>query len=192
MPFEWEDCIAEGDDYFNYMVAHFDSMCKEDSIPHFTIGYAWYSVMAYYDIVKMDHMDALLPFLISFLKEEATTRRLFDHSHWRPCRDKYDISPIYLGYDKLFVYKQYYFQVAVNDQCKKCSERDVLAMENLQDHQDPVDSQSTYAYLHFELELFGWTEETEETEDTSDSILLKPIDVTIVHQLIPESFWDTE
>jgi len=120
------------------MVAHFNSMCKEDSIPHFDIRYASQGVMVFFRNVKRDHINAIHPALIPFLKEESTTNKLFDPSNWSPYRAKKTDAPSYLAYNKLFVYKQYFFQVAL---CADCS-----ACQNAQ----------TSDCIHFELALFGW------------------------------------
>jgi hypothetical protein len=100
----------------------------------------------YINGVKDKYLDIIQPELIYWIQNEFNENRLFDNNNWKPFRDRYEIDLMYLGYNKLFQYEQYYFQLAIESDiwddivdCKYCKNGDSL--------------------IHFELALYGWKDE---------------------------------
>ena len=64
--------------------------------------------------------------------------------NWKPFRDRYSLVDSYLGYKILFIYKHYFFQLVVDDECELDYCNDCLNKLNS---------------WHFAVILYGWTEE---------------------------------
>lgn len=143
MPYYWKDCIIEGNNSFTYMINNFDTMFDGDSIKHFYIGYATSNNMVYYrDINDMYNSEIQSPLSI-WIKKEHENMKLFEETNWKLFHDQHDPYCVYMCYNKLFQYKQYYFQLAIEngcgaDWCEYCKKES--------------------NGIHFELALFGWKE----------------------------------
>jgi len=167
MPWDWEECIEEGNKSFEYMVQHFNSMFDGPVIKHFDIRFATRAMMSYCDndaplskrwkeLYHTEIENALIP----WINEELHSKRLFEYSNWRPCRNPHNHNAMHMGYNKLFEYQEYYFQLAIQYYCGQC-------------HYCKIEENR----IHFELALYGCKHELH-------NILLD--------LMIPESFWDTE
>jgi hypothetical protein len=162
MPYNWNECVIEGNKSFDYMIHNFDKMFDGTTIKHFDIRYATSDCMIYYDDIKVKYLDEIQSDLIQWIKEEHGTRRLQDLSNWKPFRDTFDFLDIYLGYNKLFLYKGYYFQLALEHRCEECK---YCVESNL---------------IHFELALYGWGNEMIEPDKR----------YTVENGMVCKSFWD--
>lgn len=144
-PMFWKRFLQEGEHHFMYMTHNYESMLdKESRIPHFTIRpdincerYDTCEIKKIYD-------DELQKELIGWLKNEMKEMRLLDTTNWKPFRDTIHLMYFYLGYRKLFSFKEYYFQIGI-DKCYEdvCNDCKINNMGN------------SNSDIHFELSVFG-------------------------------------
>jgi len=167
MPYDWDQCIVEGKKSFDYMLSHFNEMFDTTTIKNFYIRYATNTMRLYYEDVNEQHNHDIQIALISWIKKEFEEKRLFEQTNWKPFRDAHDHNDMYLGYNKLFQYKQYYFQLALDSGCV-CKECELI---NTCGH-PPC----------FELALFGWREDGYEMVQPDNII-------TINNNMMPEKYW---
>lgn len=166
MPYDWDQCITEGQKSFDYMIKHFYEMFDETTINNFYIRYATNDMISYYEDVTLKYNTDIQIALIPWIKKEFEEKRLVNNTNWKPFRDAHDYNDMYLGYNKLFQYKQYYFLVALESGCV-CEECIPI---NTCGH-PPC----------FELALFGWK------EDGSEKV--QPYNIVIIDSVIPEKYW---
>lgn len=144
-PIFWKRFLQEGAQYFMYMTHNYESMIDgEVRIPHFTI-HPDINCERYdtYEIKKI-YGDEIQKELICWLNNEMKAMRLFDTSNWKPFRDTIHLMYFYLGYRKLFYFKEYYFQIGID----KCYEDVCNDCKN--------DTQTNHKNtIHFELSVFG-------------------------------------
>jgi hypothetical protein len=157
----WEKCVKQGKESFDYMVRNFSKMVKEDSIPQFRIYYSDAFTKSFVEDISTLHGDEIEQLLIPWIRSEWED--MTEHSMWRPFRDTYNRVHSYMGYRKLFKYKQYYFQVII---------------ESYRDYEDAAEEDT-----HIELVLFGWKEDTDTMLQPSKRISI------LVDQLIPDAEW---
>lgn len=126
------------------MIHNFENMFDGDTIKHFDMRHATsYTLYCYEDVNEKLNHEIQIP-LIEWIKKEYENNRLFEVSNWRAFRVVHEYNDIYTGYNKLFKYKQYYFQLVIEDhwcdsfECRYC----------------PKESNR----IHFEVALFGWKE----------------------------------
>jgi hypothetical protein len=165
----WNGFIEEGNECFQYMIRHFNNMFHENTIKHFDIRYTSYNTRDYIQHVKDMCGREIELALVSWIHDEYHNHWLFEDKNWKPVRDGIYHDSMYLGYNKLFMYKEYYFQLAVESGCR-CE--DCLLSDN---PEYPA---------HFELALYGWK------NDTSD--VLQPDNrVTVLSDcMLPDSEWN--
>ena len=107
------DLVKKGEELFQYMIHNYDTMFDGDYIKHFDVWYTSHMMEGYYDeAIKECGKNNIKAELIPWIRKEFETNNLFNSENWRPERD-YDYCDMYLGYRKLFVYKQYYFQLQI-------------------------------------------------------------------------------
>ena len=169
MPCDWDKCIEEGNKSFEYMVHNYDKMFDKSVIKHFNIHYTTRGMMSYYRIIRSNYREKIQPSLIEWINEESYT--LFEYSNWKPQRDAYEYSAMYMGYNKLFKYKHYYFQLGLHYYCDECEYCNIETNR-----------------VHFELYLYGWDKRDPDIDN------IQPIDhdVVISNLIIPDTFWDTD
>ena len=167
MPADWERCIIEGKKSFDYMLNNFYDMFDETTIMDFYIRYATNTMKLYYEDVNEKYNSDIQCALIPWIKKEFENQLLANNINWKPFRDCHDYSDMYLGYNKLFQYKQYYFQLALESGCvcKECI---------------PINKCGHPPC--FELALYGWKDDT--------SKKLQPHDEIIIDDMLPESYWN--
>ena len=147
---EWNGFVIEGEKLYNYLINNFDSMFDGDTITHFNIREGIYWGIDDTNEIFRKYGDDIQMYLLPWIKEELKENRLFDKTLWKPFRDQYTIFDMYYGYRKLFRYKHYIFQLAIESSCslRECKICDLTTDE--------------YCLLnskHFELALYGWKEE---------------------------------
>ena len=162
MPHDWDQCIIEGKKSFDYMINHFYEMFNDTAIKHFYIRYATNNMMSYYEDVNEKHNYDIQIALIPWIKNEFEEKRLVNDINWKPFRDSDDYNDMYLGYNTLFQYKQYYFQLALESGCV-CD--------------DCIPINKCGHPPCFELALFGWKEDGPEK--------VKPYDIVMIDSMIP-------
>ena len=110
----WEEIEKKGDVFFNYMIHKFESMFDGESIKEFNIRDE-----GVYDICSEELMkkygSAMEKELILWIREQYASGRLFNKENWKPFRDVYTFSTIYLGYNLMFSYNDYYFYLAISE-----------------------------------------------------------------------------
>jgi hypothetical protein len=166
MPFEWEDCLKEGEEAFQYMIHHYDDMLDGDRVKHFDIWYATYWMQSYYDDVKALYGKEIQVELAPWIKNEFESKRLFEPTLWKPFRDGDSPNYINMGYKKLFVYKNYYFQLQIETTCSDC-----------------VDCERNENPIHFDIALYGWKDEH------SDKVLPYNDVSVLPDYMMPERDW---
>jgi hypothetical protein len=165
----WEELVKEGEALFDYMITNFDSMFDDKSrIKHFDIENGDYGLTCYVDEIKEKHFDSIQTALICWIKHELDINELFKNNNWKPFRDQEMLTTMFLGYRKMFEYKQYYFQLAIDDWCGDCS----YCKEN------------ENTAIHFELELYGWLDK--------DTNILQPYyhDIVLSDKIMAEKYWN--
>lgn len=115
----WERFLKEGDELFNYMVNNFEKMFENDThIRHYRVREGIYSNVSEIDIIEKLYNNDIEKECIEFIRNELKNKLLFDKLNWKPFRDSYYLSEMYFGYKKLFKFKQYYFQLGIEDECE--------------------------------------------------------------------------
>ena len=174
MSWDWEECVAEGNTLFEYMIHNFDSMFDDRSIKHFDIRYTTIGMIIYSHVIRNKYRKQIQPNLITWIKEELDSKRLLEYSNWKPRRDAYEYSFMHMGYNKLFTYKHYYFQLGIQSDCVDCV-----------DCVDCIDCNKADNQIHFELLLYGW-----DKKDPHVDKLQPEHKVILPHnRMIPDSFW---
>jgi len=112
--------------------------------------------------------------LVPWIRKEHANHLLFSPINWKPVRDWYlPMNCMYMGYRKVFPYRQYYFQLALDDyicdhECSYCN--------------------GTEGRRHacFQLALLGW-------KDDNDENMIPYQELNIPsNNLIPYSLWKWE
>lgn len=141
-----ESHIKEGEDLYSYLFNNYHNMIDGNVIKHFNIGYVSSCVMGYNHDIKDTYKNELEQELLPWIKIEYEEDRLLQKSNWRPFNDRFNAHYMYLGYNKLFRYKQYYFQLTINTAlCESCEDCKYCNNESTR--------------THFELALYGWVDE---------------------------------
>lgn len=111
----WAEFVEEGDELYNYMVNNFNDMIDEKTIRHFNIVYGRYCVIDDTDEIKDKYISEIQKELIPWIHNQG--KDLFDYNNWIPFRDEYAMTQMYLGYRKMFIYKEYVFQLSLVSDC---------------------------------------------------------------------------
>ena len=138
----WDKFIVKGQELFDYMINNFNDMFDIDmKIKHFTLRDG-----GVYDLgteeIMIKHGTDIERELILWIYNEYNTNDLFNTNLWKPFRDDYIITDMYLGYRKLFTFKEYYFQLIIEN---KCNSYDICE----------YCSNNKFTYC-FSLVLYGW------------------------------------
>jgi hypothetical protein len=112
----WKRFVEKGDILYNYMILNFNFMVREESIQHFDIVYGRYNVMDDTDEIKDKYISEIQKELIPWIHSQG--KDLFDYNNWIPFREEYAMTQMYLGYRKMFIYKEYVFQLSLISRCK--------------------------------------------------------------------------
>ena len=173
-PSDWDDFVKEGNILFKYMINNFKDMFDYENnitiIKHFDIGFGPYDAMTYTHYIKEKYIEDIQSELIPWIIKEVGSNELFNYNNWRPFRDQDLLLYMFLGYKKMFKYKQYYFQLSLLRDCDYCSKCKYCISSNTS--------------IHFALALYGWKE--------VDSIELQPDNIVTIpdDNILPNSFWN--
>ncbi len=166
-PYYWKKFVEEGDKLYNGMICNFDKMFEGDTIRYFEIIDGIYRHIDDTEELTELYGDEIQIDLIPWIKKEHEENRLFDKSLWKPFRDQNVLTCMYYGYRKLFQYKHYYFQLAMESYCD-CGKK------NICDH----------IQQRFALALYGWKEDhSDMLQPYMDSLI--PIDT-----IMTENDWN--
>ncbi len=120
----WQQMLARGDTFFTYMTTNFDSMFLNDTfVKHLIIGEdGCYEIECYGTRDKEGQTKLLSDIqteLVPWIKTEHESGRLFEKSNWMPFRDGCGCSSYdsYMGYRFMFLFRNYYFQLSINEDC---------------------------------------------------------------------------
>lgn len=168
---DWQEYVKEAEQSYNYMINNYNDMFDGDIIKHFDIRYVSCLVMECADDLEEECGTDIQKTLLPWIRNEHESSRLFEYINWKPFLDNWTFNDVYLGYRKLFTYKNYYFQLGVTfgmyddvPDCKYCKNRDNVT--------------------HFELRLYGWKDENSEMIQTGNNL------TTISNDLMPEVDWN--
>lgn len=151
MSYYWDRFLQEGDELFDYMIHNFENMFDGKIIKHFEIMAGICGYIVNFEKMNDDYNTLIQSDLVDWIIKEFEENRLFDKTQWKPFCDSQDYSIMYFGYKKLFKYKQYYFQLGIEDECLYKEDGCKYCMNNEKEQ-------------HFLLALYGWI------DDTSDKL----------------------
>jgi hypothetical protein len=159
----WVKFLAKGNILLKYMTTNFNTMICEDTIKQFDIGKGilWYESDKI-DEIKKTYGTDIQKELVQWIKNEGDV--IFQPSMWKSTRDQDDPFAIFLGYRKIFQYKQYYFQLMVDNE----------------------DNDNIEESIFFGLALYGWKDETNENMELCNMLNLTD------SYIIPEYLWNSD
>jgi hypothetical protein len=167
----WNEHVQEGEQSYEYLITNFHKMFDGDTIKHFNIRYVTPQTIIYIDDIKEKYINELQKELIPWINIEFECGRLTNKNNWKPFRDRYSIELMYLGYNKLFQYKQYYFQLVIESDIWDCVENCPYCIEN-------------ESLTHFELALYGWKDEEFEKIQPDNNYIVSS------DNMMPEKDWN--
>jgi len=203
MESDWKEFVERGNRLFNYMAIHVEDMLDGMNVKHFDTCYATHSMYYYHDyLIDKTYKQTVQPSLAQWIREEHRSGRLTESSNWKPFRDQYVLSTMYLGYNKLFLHESqkgfftcskpqedgafkdsfsdsctaHYFQLAVDEGCIGC----VYCDNNEIVHQTATPHTSK---IHFELALYGWLED-------GKNMVQPDNDMVLSDHMMPEIEWN--
>lgn len=168
--FYWDKFLIQGDEFFYYMTYNFENMFDgESNIKHFYIRYGRRELMCNAEEIYDEYSDDIQKELIPWIKKEFEKNNLLEKINWKPFRDQDLLNYMYLGYKRMFQYKEYYFQLAIDNEwsetenCKYCINKEY--------------------YPHFVLALYGWKDNSCENLQPDNCVSI-PSD-----NIMPEWYW---
>jgi hypothetical protein len=168
----WENFSIKSKLLYDYMCNNLDNMFNEDNtIKYFEIYYYrlyWYQ--SEIDEIEEKYGLDIQKELTQWIKKEFKDGLLIEYKNWKAFRDHEMPTFLYLGYNKLFQYKNYYFQL-------------VLQSGTLCDSLYYINNEPI---INFELALYGWI------DDKFDK--LQPYNNVIVtsDSMMPDSDWNVK
>lgn len=166
---DWKKFNIQANEYFNYLMNNFSTMIDGNKVKHLDIFQGLYGLHDYAQDIKKEYYTDIQKELVLWIKNECVENDIFQFSNWRPFRDPELIIYMFYGYYKLFRYKQYYFQLVIEDyfdcdDCEYCKNNDTK--------------------IHFSLAMYGWKED--------DELLLQPLNFLQISSdnLIPKRYWN--
>jgi hypothetical protein len=163
----------EGDILFKYMLQDFDNMFDgKNKIKHFDIISGVNDLRTYVCHIKKQYRKDIERDLIQWIQKEFENNDLFQPTNWRPFREQFIFTSMFLGYRKMFQYNQYMFQLSLSDWCQDCCSCN-YCKEDIDDKE----------CIHFYLAFYGWKDD--------NNTKLQPYnhpDLSEENRL-PESFW---
>ena len=173
----WNEFLVEGKHLFQEMIQTYNDMLEGDTVVrHFYIRTAGYREQnpSVINELYQTQREFIQKELVPWIRKEHANHLLFSPINWKPVRDWYlPMNCMYMGYRKVFPYRQYYFQLALDDyicdhECSYCN--------------------GTEGRRHacFQLALLGW-------KDDNDENMIPYQELNIPsNNLIPYSLWKWE
>ena len=163
----WKEFIEEGNEIYNYMINNFNDMIDDTTIRHFDIEYGPYDMISHVDDIKKKYFYDIQKEIIPWIKKES--KALFEYDNWMPFRDSDVLTIMFLGYRKMFFFKQYMFQLTMRLVCDSGTCEDCKL----------VDYIST---IHFRVALYGW-------KDDNNKIHPEDLFIPLEDNIMPDSYW---
>ena len=163
----WKRFLVEGDNLYNYMINNFENMFDENTIKYFCIVNGIYRNIKDTDKLTEEYGDEIEKELIPWIRNELKEGRLFDKTLWKPFRNQCQLLDMYYGYRILFTYKEYIFQLAVEDYC-----------DFYENNNKRIDDRACFV-----LALYGWKDK--------DSDMLQPYNDSVIpnDNIMPQKHW---
>lgn len=164
--------FAEGDgaDMFHFMVHNYKNMIDGSNIKHFFIIDGLWALTEYsYELMEKYNED-IQKELIQWVHNEYESNELFRSDNWKAFRDQTAIVSFFMGYKKMFIYKNYYLQLVLTDDisCETCE----------------YCSQEGHVAIRFQLALYGWK------EDGCDTLLPRKWLRVLPDNCTPDQLWN--
>ncbi len=118
----WDIIARLADELFDYLLHNYDKLLDGDhTIKHFIIEEYLYDVFDFHDEFIESYGD-IQKALVPWIRNEFSYNELLNIDNWKPFRDQNARVDMFLGYRKLFKYRQYYFQLSFQkgSQCTDC------------------------------------------------------------------------
>ena len=165
----WDRFLIEGDNLYNYMISNFENMFDGNTIKYFCIINGIYRNIKDTDKITEDYGEEIEKELVPWIKKELREGRLFNKELWKPFRNQSQLLDMYYGYRMLFNYKEYYFQLAIEDYC------------DFDENNKRIDDRACFL-----LALYGWK--------NNNSNMLEPYNDSIIPEdnVMPERHWNSE
>lgn len=144
-PYRLENYREDGVNLYSYMCSQFRTkdIDKYNYIKYFEIKDFPNKSYRYLNKVKDEFEAIIQPDLLKWIRQERDSGQLFDKINWKIFEDLWENTQSYIGYRKLFTYRQYYFQLTVD------------YFYNF-DHSPNEDGNE----LHLQLLLYGWKDDS--------------------------------
>jgi hypothetical protein len=166
----WDRFLVEGGVLFKYMTKNYQDMFDGDIIKHFSIRNEGCVDIGSDELIK-EHGPEIEKELVVWIRNEIEKKTLFDNNNWKPFRDKYTITDMYLGYKRLFQFKHYFLQLAIDECADECEDCNYCLTDDIK--------------THFQLVLFGW--KVNENDTFIEPYTNFPI---MPDNIMPEKFWN--
>ncbi len=169
----WEKCLQKYPIYFDGMTKNVETMLTRPFMDnYFIIHDSFFNDLDDVDDLKPKYYDTIIKKLIHWIKHEMK-EYFFEKENWKPFENYCSSRDMVIGYRKLFRYKKYYFQLAIDNLC----------CENFFDCTQCQDMQY---HSHFVLLYRGWMDKKHKK--------LQPKDynyhVLLPDNTIPDKWWE--
>ena len=164
----YERFLQEGAELFTCLKNNFkDVFENEDTLVLFDITdkrrcYYYKEI----EKIKDKYFNDIQKELIVWIHNEHASGSLFLESNWKPFRDLDIMTTMFFGYKRMFKYKQYYFQLIMDGYIDDCEGNDKRVL--------------------FELNLYGWMDDTHEKLQPDDMAIIPP------DAMMPSWYWNVE
>jgi len=172
----WKKEGEECDQIFEAFPPHYKNMLDgEDKVKHFCMKGRTWDLKGHVDEIREEIRDDIQQQLIPWIKNEFKYNDLTNKKRWRPVRDFYFFSDIFLGYKKLFQYKHYLFQLILLVECDGDDDTSICKYCENKEHTP-----------HFGVMLFGWRDINYEKLQPENTLTV------FDDNMIPKSYWDVK
>lgn len=167
----WDRFLVEGEKLFKYMVENFESMFDVSMGRHFLILPDVHTSESHSDEIMEMYEQDIQKELVIWIKDQEKNTQLFIEKNWKPFRDPKTFTSMNLGYNKLFQYKQYFFQLGIiSDVC----DTNCCMIDDINKN-----------IIHFVLMYYGWKEnENDKTLSPYNHIEILP------GNFLSEKYWN--
>jgi hypothetical protein len=175
----YECYLPQGATLYKYMVDNFESMFDGGTVKHFCITEK--HRRDYEDVIgelMYTHNEDIQKQLVHWIHNEYLIGNLTVENNWKPfCELEYETT-YFMGYRKMFKYKQYYFQLALISYCDKYDYCDNL--------RNCIYCTQETNRNHFELNLYGWVDETNNKLQPDNWVVIPE------NNMMPRPYWNSK
>jgi hypothetical protein len=168
----WKEILKKGDKLYDYMRENFESMFDGESVmKHFEIRFEGTCDLGS-EALTEKYGSEIQKELVPWIYNQEKLNSLFDKTNWKPFRDKYCFREMYMGYKYMFQFKNYFFQLGIEEEC---------ALDNCKYCENNENQ------IHFQLIICGWKEKDD------DNFLQPHIYFPILpNNIMPERYWQVK